>query len=333
MYDLEIERVSEEVRRRGSRRVLLQLPDGLRPRAIEIVKSLKEMTDVEYFLHGGSCYGGCDLALHQGEAVKADLIIHYGHNKMVSDEKIPVIYVDARFDFEAERLIDSASPFLKGWERIGLATTIQHSHQLVEAVEFLKKKGYVVVVGDEGEKALKKGQVLGCDYASAIAVAAKVDGFLFIGGGRFHSIGLAYATRKPVVAADPYTLTVYTIGESELKRFVMRRMAAIEAAKKARIFGIIISVKPGQLKMEMAEQLKEMLKCAGKEAAIICLDEVQIENLMNFSEFEAFVNTACPRIVLDGDISLPKPLINWDEALVMLGLKGWWEGWEGSLQR
>ncbi|MBS7619254.1 diphthamide biosynthesis enzyme Dph2 [Candidatus Bathyarchaeota archaeon] len=332
MYDLEIERVSEEVRKRGSRRVLLQLPDGLRPRAFEIIKSLSERTDAEYFLHGGSCYGGCDLAFHQGEAVNADLIIHYGHDKMVLDEKIPLIYINARVNFEVDKLIDSASPFLKGWGRIGLATTIQHSHQLEEAANCLKKKGYSVVVGGEGKKAHEKGQVLGCDYSSSIDVAAKVDGFLFIGGGRFHPLGLAYATRKPVVAADPYTLTVYTIGESELNRFAMRRMAAIEAARKASLFGVIVSIKPGQLKMKIAEQLRETLKSAGKEAVTICLDEVQVENLMNFSEFEAFVNTACPRIVLDGDIPLPKPIINWDEALIMLGLKGWWEGWKESLQ-
>ena len=332
MYDLEIERVSEEVRKRGSRRVLLQLPDGLRPRAFEIIKSLRERTDAEYFLHGGSCYGGCDLAFHQGEAVNADLILHYGHDKIILDEKIPVIYIKARFDFEVEKLIDFASPLLKGWGRIGLATTIQHSHKLEEAAKYLKKKGYIVVVGDKGNKTHEKGQVLGCDYSSAIDVAAKVDGFLFIGGGRFHSIGLAYTTRKTVVAADPYTLTVYTIGESELNRFAMRRMAAIEAAKKARIFGVIISIKPGQLKIKIAEKLREALKSAGKEAVLICLDEVQVENLLNFSDFEVFINTACPRIVLDGDSSLPKPIINWDEALVMLGLKGWWEGCKESLR-
>lgn len=326
MYDLEIERVSEEVRKRGSRRVLLQLPDGLRPRAVEIIRSLRERTDADYLLHGGSCYGGCDVAFREGEAVKADLIIHYGHNRMVPDEEIPVIYVDARFDLDVEWLIDSAPPFLEGWRVIGLASTIQHSHRLTEVADSLRKRGYSVVLEGEGERTREKGQVLGCDYTSAVAVAGEVDCFLFIGGGRFHPLGLLYATRKPVVAVDPYSLSTSIFRESELKRLAMKRMAAIEAAGKASVFGIIVSVKPGQIKTGIAEQLRDKLREGGREATIICLDEVRAESLMNFTEFEAFINTACPRIVLDEDSLLPKPLINWDEALVMLGEKDWWQG-------
>ncbi len=184
LYNFEIKLVSEKVKKKGSKRVLLQLPDGLRPQAFKIIKSLRESTEADYFLDGDSCYGGCDLAIHNAKTVRADLIIHYGHSRMVSDETIEVIYVDAKFDFNSVLFAEFISPLLTRWRKIGLATTIQHAHQLKEIAEYLNSKGFMTFIGPKGEWTKEGGQVLGCDYNSAITVANEVECFLFIGGGR-----------------------------------------------------------------------------------------------------------------------------------------------------
>lgn len=100
MYDLEVQRVVDEIKIYGARKVLIQLPDGLRPMAFTLTEELKQNTGAEVFLSGDSCYGACDLALHQAEVLDVNLIIHYGHSRFVDDRSIPVVYIEARMDFD-----------------------------------------------------------------------------------------------------------------------------------------------------------------------------------------------------------------------------------------
>lgn len=330
MYDLEIDRVAREITSRNAKRVLLQLPDGLRPRAFAMARALKESTGSKVFLAGDSCYGACDLALEQARTIKVDLLVHYGHTRLLSDSDVPVLYVEARVDIDAQSLTEKALPLIEGWRKVGLATTVQHAHQLGEVKGALELRGIRAVVGRGAGRTPYDGQIIGCDYNSARTIRDDVDGFLFIGGGRFHPLGLALSTGKPVVAADPYLITVEAIGEDEVRRLAKRRMAAIVTATMAWRLGIIMSSKPGQFEPSAAESVQAKLEAEGKEAIIICLDDVRAETLLNFSEAEAFIVTACPRIAIDGVGDLRKPLLTLQEALVMLGEGRWDEIWGGS---
>jgi len=42
IFDLEEERLKEEIRRRGARRVLIQLPEGLKSKALRLAKIVEE---------------------------------------------------------------------------------------------------------------------------------------------------------------------------------------------------------------------------------------------------------------------------------------------------
>ncbi len=330
MYSLEIERASKEIRRRNVNRVLLQLPDGLRPQAFKLAGTLKEQTGVEVLLSGDSCYGACDIAVNQAKAVQADLVIHYGHSQMIPETQIPILYVEAKMDFDVSPLLERVQPIIEDWKTVGLAATVQHVHKLGEVVEKLRHIQISVAIGEGGGSTPHDGQVLGCDYRSAQSISDVVDGFLFIGGGRFHPLGLALATGKTVVAADPYTSSVVSFGENEIRRLAMRRMAAITAAKRAHRFGVLVSLKPGQYDLSTAVIVCTKLEKHGLEAAIICLDDVRPETLINFSEAEAFIDTACPRIAIDGISDLRKPILTVQEAYVVLGEKRWEEVWGRS---
>jgi len=327
MYDLETERAAGEIRRLDAGRVLVQLPDGLRPGGLTLARELRELTGSEVILSGDSCYGACDLALTQADAVGADLIIHYGHSPMLQTPGTTVLYIEARVDFDAEALIAQAQPHVKDWATIGLTATVQHIHKLEEVAESLRKAGHDAIIGTAGGRVVHDGQVLGCDYTSAQNIKDSVDGYLYIGAGVFHPIGLSIATGRPVVKANPYTMTAEPLDDREVTRTAMKRMAAIEAAKGATRFAVIVSLKPGQLQLEAALAIQRRLEKAGKEATVIVLDEVGPIQLGNFTEAEAFVETACPRIALDGIADIHKPILTPTEALVALGEMRWEELW------
>ncbi len=79
-YDLEIPRIIEEIKSNDAKNVLLQLPDGLKPKAKEIVDSVRKELDVNLFIWSGTNFGACDIPLHL-EKLGIDLILHFGHSE------------------------------------------------------------------------------------------------------------------------------------------------------------------------------------------------------------------------------------------------------------
>lgn len=77
-YDLEIQRIIDTIKEKQAKTVCLQFPDGLKPRAKEVMDKLEEETDAKIIIWGGSNYGACDLA-----KVDADLLVHFGHSKWI----------------------------------------------------------------------------------------------------------------------------------------------------------------------------------------------------------------------------------------------------------
>lgn len=327
MYNLELPKVVEEIKRRGSTRVLLQLPDGMRPFALQLVRAIREATGAQVFLSGDSCYGACDLASRQARELGADLLVHYGHSAMVEDSEVPVLYVHAEVDVDVRRLVEESLPHLGEYRRVGVVTTVQHVHQVHEVALELERRGVEARVGEGDDKAPNAGQVLGCHYGAALRVAEDVDAFLYVGGGRFHPLGLALSTGKPVVVADPYGGSVTALGAEALMGFAKRRMAGIVAARDAKAVGILMSSKPGQAALEVAEGLERRFRDRGVEAAIFYLDEVRAEHLNNYSEPQAFIVTACPRIAIDGVTGVDRPMLTVQEARVALGDLRWDEVW------
>ena len=329
-FDLEEKRLKEEIKKRKPKIVLLQLPEGLKPEANRLVKIIEKAGSLP-IVSSDPCYGACDLAVSEAKILGADLIIHFGHSPMIVNSEIATMYVEVKADISLKEAVKKALPFLESWEKIGLVTTVQHVHQLQEAKNILETAGKTVLIGDSG--CLKyPGQVLGCDFRNAQSVSENVDAYVFVGGGRFHAIGLALATGKPTIIADPYEQVAYSI-DDQVRRVLMQRWANISEAKGANNLGLLISLKPGQMKLNDAINLKQKFEKHGLRVSLLALREVTPSSLMQFPFIDAFVNTACPRLSLDDSGNFDKPLLSVNETLVMLGeirwedllRKGWFE--------
>lgn len=82
-YDLELEKAVQEINKRKAKKVLIQLGEGLKPRAIEIQeyiqKEMKEDTP-EIFFWLNSCYGKCDIPeILNSKDNDIDMLIQFGH--------------------------------------------------------------------------------------------------------------------------------------------------------------------------------------------------------------------------------------------------------------
>ena len=76
-YDPQLDKAIERIKKEKAKTVLIQLPDGLKPKAKEIKTTLEKKTDAEILFWGGSCFGACDIP----KVDNIDLLIQFGHSK------------------------------------------------------------------------------------------------------------------------------------------------------------------------------------------------------------------------------------------------------------
>jgi 2-(3-amino-3-carboxypropyl)histidine synthase len=64
------------------KRVLLNLPDGLKPYSKNIIDEVnkKFTNNIEFVIWSGTCFGACDIP-NGIEKIKIDLLIQLGHNE------------------------------------------------------------------------------------------------------------------------------------------------------------------------------------------------------------------------------------------------------------
>jgi 2-(3-amino-3-carboxypropyl)histidine synthase len=276
------------------KKILLQLPSGLRRHSTSIAGTIAKEIGCNVIISGSSCYGACDIPIKEAGQCKADLIIHIGHRKFYRDIKysMPIIYYEWKtdVDFDKNRLKQALSGIKE--KRIGLVSSVQFLHILPKIKTSLEEQGKMVEIG---------GYVLGC-WAEAVGkIRDKVDCFMFVGSGCFHSLGFDC---KYVLDLERQELA--NIGH-ERHRLEKIRWARIMKAKDASVIGILVSTKPGQHELlGSADDTKKKLEATGKKALILIMDEITESTLSAFG-CDAFINTACPRIA---DDHWSKPMIN-----------------------
>jgi 2-(3-amino-3-carboxypropyl)histidine synthase len=319
-FDFEEERIKLEIGKLGAKRVLLQLPEGLKPEGPRLAK-IVEKTGAIPIISADPCYGACDLATSEAQSIGVDLIVHFGHARLLKHESVPTVYVEARATLTVEEAVEASIPLLSKWNNIGLATTVQHLQTLETAKEMLVRAGKTVVIGDAGRLPYA-GNVSGCDYSNVKSIADDVEAFIFIGGGRFHALGIALSTSKPTIIADPYDNRAYSI-DDEAQKIIRQRWSCVEEAVKAKTIGILVGLKPGQKNLDEALRIREIAEKNGKIAFLLAVSEILPETLLEFPTLEAYVNTACPRISLDAPAKFSKPVLTIDEFMVVSGESSW----------
>jgi len=82
-YDLELEKIVREIKKKKAKLVLLQFPDGLKPYATAVVDYLEEKTSAEFIIWLDTCYGACDIPIFGKDIEKKiDLVVQFGHNEL-----------------------------------------------------------------------------------------------------------------------------------------------------------------------------------------------------------------------------------------------------------
>ena len=317
MFDFELDHIVAWRSDGGFTSVALQLPEGLKIRATEISDYLSEKTGADILVIGFPCYGACDLFDYRG---LTDALVHFGHSPIPSQGDDPnVLYVESRSDAVVDPSVMDSLSMLPG--RVGLLATVQYLDQIPVVKDMLEASGRKVLVGKGDDRICYPGQVLGCNCSAAEAVIDDVDAFLFLGEGDFHPLAAAFGVQKEVFVLNPVTGEVRDMGEKR-DRILRRRFAAIQGARDAESFLVIVCSKVGQNRSAEADRVCDLIRSHGRKAYRVVMEEINPSSLMAY-RVDAYVNTACPRVAMDDSAKYDHPMLTIPELEIALGDRTW----------
>ncbi|HEY6237960.1 MAG TPA: diphthamide biosynthesis enzyme Dph2 [Thermoplasmata archaeon] len=306
----------DAVRAAGHRKIVLQVPAGLVRNAHDLGRQLHEAVGVPVVLATRACFGACDFP-SQDEAPGTDAAVVLGHAPIPNVARQRTMYFVEMRDPRGDPAQLAATLDAAGVpRRLGLVVSVQHLDLVGPLSESLRASGRTVEVGEGDHRLAYPGQALGCNYTSAESIQDRVDAYVFLGTGRFHPLGLAFAVDRPVWSLDPVQGTL----EPPIDRATLigRRQLLVAGCRDARRFGILVSSFAGQDRSGMGLALQRRARASGREAEILVFDRLDPRDLEG-RDVDAYVNTACPRIALDDSALYPRPMLTPPEFLMVLG--------------
>ena len=135
-----------------------------------------------------------------------------------------------------------------------------------------------------------------------------------------------FSAAGPIIAVDPYSKNIKK-DELELikNRILNQRYGAITFAKKANTFGILIGLKLGQSRIELAFKIKKLLDSLNKNNYFFAVNNFTPLYLNYIKYIDCFISTSCPRIAIDDYKLYKKPILTPIEIEIALGVRKWSE--------
>jgi len=303
---------------KNAKRVLIQVPEGFKPCATQVVNDfLIKVGGSEVDIDASPNFGSCliDIGVIEGY----DLVIHFGHDKyplwdppnnVVFEEVIyePMLSKDA-----LEELIRNLNE--RRASKVLLYVTQQHK-SLYKTIRKFLLAHKVTVVNDE-----VSSLAYGCIYPNITTLSNNADAIIMVSGGLFHSLGagMSLGGLKPILKVDPYRNTCIDV-TGDVKRTLKVRFGKIFLADRASSWLIIAGI-AGQFRPDIINVMKHAITAkGGKYFVARCgyLTDTTLANLDNH-QIDAIVVTSCPRLPIDDLSDYHKPVLTPGEALYVLG--------------
>ncbi|XP_048016155.1 2-(3-amino-3-carboxypropyl)histidine synthase subunit 1 isoform X2 [Megalobrama amblycephala] len=321
-YNFEIHKTIWRVRQAKAKRVALQLPEGLQMFACAIADIIERFTEADTLVMGDVTYGACCVDDFTARALGADFMVHYGHSCLIpidSTEGIKMLYVFVDIQIDTAHFLDTLRFNFPPGHSLALVSTIQFVAALQAASAELKPD-YEVLVPQC--RPLSPGEILGC---TSPRLEKHVNAVIYLGDGRFHLESIMIANPEiPAYRYDPYS-KVFSREYYDHEAMRATRLQAIERARSAQRWGLILGTLGRQGNPKILEHLESQLESLGRSFTRVLLSEIFPSKLELLADVDAWVQIACPRLSIDWGTAFSKPLLSPYEAAVALQQVGWQE--------
>ncbi|EKM51131.1 uncharacterized protein PHACADRAFT_177826 [Phanerochaete carnosa HHB-10118-sp] len=334
----EIERTVQEVLKHEYKRIVLQFPDELLHLSVPIYRTLKAKAGAghDFYVLADTSYGSCCVDEVAAQHVDADAMVHYGHACMSQTSRLPVIYVFGKSLIGAKDCVARLSETLQSLEtaslQILLRTDVRYVHAAAESIAdklraMLPSTSSLryhpvprFTLPATAEPAIRSNS------EDADGTEHQHDTILYIGG---ESLGLTNLllthSSSNVYSYDPKLKTT-RLESGRTNKLLMRRYAAVQKARDADVFGILVGTLGVASYLPLISRLRRLLARAQKKSYTITVGKLNPAKLGNFLEIECFVLVACPENSLVEAKEFLRPIITPYELEVALQPEPLWTG-------
>ena len=110
-HDFELDELMERIRANDNRLIALQVPEGLKMQALEMMDTIETETSAQVVLAADPCYGACDLVHDKMQLMGVELVAHMGHSQMNIDSGMPTQFINVTYDGDPE--LNTVLPWLE----------------------------------------------------------------------------------------------------------------------------------------------------------------------------------------------------------------------------
>ncbi|KAG0017087.1 Diphthamide biosynthesis protein 1 [Entomortierella chlamydospora] len=270
---------------------------------------------------GDVTYGACCIDDFTAVALGCDFLVHYGHSCLVPVDvtTIKTLYVFVDIGIDVQHFIATVRKNFEPRSKLVLVGVIQFV-QAIQAARRELEVDYILNVPQA--KPLSPAEILGC---TSPQLPKGEDALIFLGDGRFHLESMMiHNPDLPAFRYDPYNKK-FTRERYDHADMHSLRKHAIETAKKAKRFGLILGTLGRQGSTSILDHMEAKLKERGCDYTIILLSEIFPGKLAMFEDMDAFIQIACPRLSIDWGYAFAKPLLTPYEASVVFESVPWQE--------
>ncbi|KAF8547442.1 diphthamide biosynthesis protein [Imleria badia] len=326
-----------------SLQVALQFPDELLHDAVPVYRLLKRTVGQGHDLYvlADTSYGNCCVDEVAAQHVDADLMVHYGHACMSKTSRLPVVYIFGRKPIDVEDCVQGLSKILASVPEAGEGETrsvlvrhdVGYTYQAGDVVRQLRDKTGLSVLYHEIPTWVDPAPILPstADEASTSSDSdSKIDEvasiILYIGEESLTLTNLLLThSSRHVYSYDPITKSS-RLESGRTNRLLMRRFAAVQKARDADVFGILVGTLGVASYLPLISHLRKILAKAQKKSYTISVGKLNPAKLGNFMEIECFVLAACPENSIIESKEFYRPIITPYELEVALQAEGTWSG-------
>ncbi|KAH8105233.1 putative diphthamide synthesis protein-domain-containing protein [Cristinia sonorae] len=331
----EIERTVEELKKGDYKRVALQFPDELLHDSVPIFRLLKARLGAqpELYVLADTSYGSCCVDEVAAQHVDADAMVHYGHACMSQTSRLPVIYVFGRKEIDADdcarRLAEYINAAQRHIETVLLKLEVAYAHAAGEIVSRLQRilTSTKILYSHLPLKAEPvKASATAGPSSEPLEKSSTVDEILYVGGESLSLTNLLMTHSScEVYSYNPADKST-KIESGKTNKLLMRRYVAVQKARDADVFGILVGTLGVASYLPLISHLRAILNRAQKKSYTISVGKLNPAKLANFLEIECFVIVACPENSVIEAKEFLRPIVTPYELEIALHAKPDWTG-------
>jgi len=327
-----IDKLKRIMENKRYKKIFIEFSEGFYDIALKIYKELSKYGDKRIFLNGDIRYGSCDIDYIFYERVKPDIIIHIGHTHHpdISKEienKYEIIYLPCFIEKINRELLLKTKEHIcnSSYKNILLISSLQYIPYLEKIEAMLQKNSCGKKIYTPSIPGLLKGQIIGCYNKYLRSYTKNANAVYVLSSGLFHVLGVGLYCNLPTYLVDLKRSEIIPIDK------YIRKVKALIAwnifrALEANKFCILASKNPIQEKISHLKSITKILKKHKRKFDIIYVQRIVPEALsMLLNTCDVYVTASCPRIAIDDITRFNKPILNFEQLLILFGYINFWD--------